>query len=461
MPETSSTARIEGQKPLAADIASIRSQVVGLAWPAMAEMFLQTLTQIVSMVLVGHLGADAVTSIGISTQPLNMFLGVFQGIAVAATALVARAIGAGRKDDASRAAAQCMTLSAVVSLTACAFIYTRARDVVVWMGADPGVVGLGAAYLRVMTPGLFFLWTSTVLTGALRGAGDTRTPMVVNTAISSLSFLGNIVLVYGLFGFPALGVLGAGLATSIARVVGGLLLFVPYLGGKLTLPARFPASFRWDGGLVRRIVAIAVPGAGERALMSGSGLFYAKMVAGLGSVSYAAHTIGINAESISYMPAQAFAIAAATLTGQNLGADRPDLAERSTYQSLLLACLLVGTMGLGFLAFPEVLIRLYSRDPEVVRLASIYLRMMGFCQIHQAFGFVLLGAIRGAGDAKFVMWITAFCSWVLRLGTTYLLIQVVGTGVVGAWWGMAADGFVKGVAAYLWFRSGRWKKARV
>ena len=87
--------------------------------------------------------------------------------------------------------------------------------------------------------------------------------------------------------------------------------------------------------------------------------------------------------------------------------------------------------------------------------------MMGFCQIHQAFGFVLLGALRGAGDTKFVMWLTAFCSWVLRLGTTYLLINVVGIGVTGAWWGMAVDGFVKGLAGWMWFRRGRWKKASV
>ncbi|MGE5578945.1 MAG: MATE family efflux transporter [Bacillota bacterium] len=459
--ETMLEAQIASRSQPSPDNRAIRTQVLSLAFPAMAEMLLQTITQIISMILVGHLGANAVTSIGISTQPLNMLMGVFQGIAVAVTALVARSIGAGRREDASRAAAQGVTLAGIIALAASALMLTKARAVVTWMGASTDVVDQATQYLLIMTPGLFFLWMSSVITGALRGAGDNRTPMKVNMTISLLSFAGNIVLVYGLFGFPALGVLGAGLATSIARVTGGLLLLIPYLLGRLTLPCRFPRDFRWDGSLMARVVRVGIPGAGERLLISGGGLFYARMVAGLGAVSYAAHTIGINAESVSYMPGTAFAVAATTLVGQNLGAERPDVAERSTYQALSLACMFVGVVGVGFLAFPGALIRLYSSDPEVIRLASIYLRMMGFCQVHQAFGFVILGAIRGAGDTKFVTWVTAFCAWVLRLGTTYLLIEVVGKGVTGAWWGMAADGFVKGVAGWLWFRRGRWKKASV
>jgi putative MATE family efflux protein len=427
----------------------------------MAEMFLQTMTQIISMILVGHLGASAVTSIGLSMQPLNMFYGVFMGAGVAATALVARSIGAGRREEAGKVAAQAVMLSTLIALAGAVAIFVKARDIVIWMGAEADIVRDGTRYLLIMTPGLFVMWIQTVLTGALRGAGDTRTPMKINIIVSLVSFVGNLVLVYGLLRFPAMGVLGAGLATTIARTVGGALLFIPYLAGRSTIVARFPDDFRWDRSLVARVLKIGVPGAGERLVMSGSMLFYARMVAGLGSVSYAAHTIGINAESISYMPGQAFAVAATTLVGQNLGAERPDLAEKSTYQALVMSCLLVGTVGLVFLFLPEDLMRMYTSDAEVVRLGAVYLRLMAFCQIHQAFGFVFLGAIRGAGDSKFVMWVTAFSAWVLRLGTTYVLIVIVRTGVAGAWWGMAVDGLFKGLAAWLWFRAGKWKRAEV
>ncbi len=437
----------------------IRAKVMRLAWPVMAESFLQTFAQIISMVLVSHLGASAVTSIGLSMAPLNVFYGLFTGIGVATTAIVARSLGAGEQREATHAAAQAIVVSLLLALAGAIGILLLAESLVVWMGAEPDIIAQGTRYLKVMTPGLFSMWMFTVLTGALRGAGDTKAPMKVNMIISVLNFVLNLVLVYGLLGMPALGVLGAGLATTIARVSGSLLLFGSYLGRHTVLPPRLKEDFRIDKPVVMRILRIGLPSAGERVLMSSSSVFYQKMVAGLGTVSYAAHTIGINAESISYMPGQAFSVAATTLVGQNLGAGKPDIAERSTYEALKMACLLVSIMGLVFLFWPEALMGLYTTDLEVIRLGSIYLRIMAFCQIHQAFGFVFTGGLRGAGDTKFPMWVTAVANWLIRLSLTYYLINVAKTGVSGAWWAMAADGLFKGLASWFWFRSGRWKKA--
>ncbi len=437
----------------------IRKQVMDLAWPVMAESVLQTFAQIVSMALVGHLGANAVASIGLSMQPLNLFYGVFMGASVAATAVVARLIGAGEKQDAAKAAAQSVVLALIMASLGALFIGTRARQVVVWMGAEPDVVAEGTTYLLVMAPGLFCMWISTVLTGALRGVGDTRTPMKVNMVISIINFAGNVVLVYGLLGFPALGVLGAGIATSAARLAGAVLLYIPYLSGKTLLPVNLHRDFKCNAPLVKRLARVGIPGTIERLLMSTAFLFYVRMVAGLGSASYAAHAIGVNAESLSYMPAQAFSIAATTLVGQYLGAQQPELAEKSTWQSLKMACCLVGTLALVFAVFPQALMRLYTSDTEVIRLGAIYLEIMALCQIPQAFSFVFLGVMRGAGDTRVSMAVTAFSAWVVRLGLTYIFINILHTGVTGAWWAMGADGLVKGVAGFVWFKSGRWKKA--
>lgn len=446
------------RKPLS-DTKEIRAKVMRLAWPVMAESFLQTFAQIVSMALVGHLGASAVTSIGLSMAPLNVFYGLFTGLGVAATAIVARAMGADKEREAAHAAAQAILLSTFFAVLGAIGIILFARDLVLWMGAEPEVVVEGTRYLRVMAPGLFFMWMGTVLTGALRGAGDTRTPMKVNIIVSIVNFVLNLVLVYGLLGAPALGVLGAGLATTIARAGGGLLLFAFYLMRHTVVPPNLKEDFRLDKPVLMRIVRVGLPSAGERVIMSSSSVFYQRMVAGLGTVSYAAHTIGLNAESISYMPGQAFSVAATTLVGQNLGAGKPEGAERSAYESLKMACLLVGAMGMVFLCWPGVLMRLYTSDAEVIRLGSVYLRIMAFCQIHQAFNFVLSGALRGAGDTKFPMWVTAVGNWMIRLTLTYVLINWVQTGVVGAWWAMAADGLFKGLASFFRFRSGGWKKA--
>ncbi|MGI6631851.1 MAG: MATE family efflux transporter [Bacillota bacterium] len=442
------------------DNKAIRATVMRLAWPVMAESFLQTFAQIVSMALVGHLGASAVTSIGLSMAPLNVFYGLFTGLGVAVTAIVARFMGAEEERKAAHAAAQGVLLSAVIAVAGAVAILVFARDLVVWMGAEPEVVIQGTRYLRAMTPGLFFMWMSTVLTGALRGAGDTRTPMKVNIMISVLNFVLNLILVYGFLGIPAMGVLGAGLATSMARITGGALIYGFYLAGHTVIPPKLKYDFCWDKPAVLKTLRVGLPAAGERVLMSSSSVLYQRMVAGLGTVSYAAHTIGINAESISYMPGQAFAVAATTLVGQSLGAKDPEKAERSTYESLKLACLLVSLMGAVFYFWPDVLMGAYTSDPDVIRLGSVYLRIMAFCQIHQAFGFVLTGGLRGAGDTKFPMIVTAVAAWPIRLVMTHYLINVVRTGVEGAWWAMAADGLFKGVASFIWFRMGRWKRTK-
>ncbi len=447
----------ELKKPIS-DNKRIRAKVMSLAWPVMAESFLQTFAQIVSMALVGHLGASAVTSIGLSMAPLNVFYGLFTGLGVAATAIVARSMGADQERQAANAAAQAILAATVFAVIGAIGILFLAKHLVIWMGAEPDIIAQGTKYLQIMTPGLFFMWMSTVLTGALRGAGDTRTPMKINILISILNFTFNLILVYGFFGFPAMGVLGAGLGTTLARAFGGLLLLGFYLSGHTVIPPNLKRDFKVDKAMLKRILHIGLPSAGERVLMSSSSVFYQRMVAGLGTVSYAAHTIGLNAESISYMPGQAFSVAATTLVGQSLGADDPDQAERSTYEALKMACLLSAAMGLVFLLWPEALMRIYTPDLEVVRLGAIYLRIMAFCQIHQAFGFVLTGGLRGAGDTKFPMWVTAAGNWLIRLSLTYFLINVMKTDVTGAWWAMAIDGLFKGVVSYLWFRTGKWKK---
>jgi len=441
--------------------AAIRKHVFNLAWPVMAEMFLQTFTQIVSMALVGHLGATAVASIGLSMQPLHLVYGVFMGISVGATAVVSRLVGMGDERQAARASSQAMSSSSIIALLATVLLLFGSRRVVALMGAEPAVIEEGSRYLRVMAPGLCLMWISTVLTGAMRGAGDTRTPMRVNIIINILNFVGNLCLVHGLWGFPALGVLGAGIATTGARLVGGVLLIGPYLLGRSVLNVRFPEDFTLDKPLLRRILRIALPGALERLTLASGQLFYTRMISNIGTVAYAAHVIGVNAESLSYMPGTGFGTAATTLVGQNLGRDRPDLAEKSAYESLRLAYMFMGAMGVLLFCFPGALMRVYTSDPEIIRLGCVYLRIMALAQIPTAIGNVFPGALRGAGDTKFVLYMTTGSVWAVRLVVTYVTLNVLKIGVAGAWYAMAFDWCFRALLSYLWFRTGKWKQATV
>ncbi|HHY95636.1 MAG TPA: MATE family efflux transporter [Firmicutes bacterium] len=440
---------------------TVRRAVWQLAWPVVAEQALGTVTQVVDMAMMGRLSTAAVTAVGLSIQPFWFVSSLFMGLAVGATVLVARSVGGGDRDTAARVTGQTLVVASLLGVAVAATGYLWARQVVVSMGGKGEVIPLGAAYIRAIMPGMPPFFLLTVVAGCLRGAGDTRTPMYVNAGLNVLHIFLNWVLIYGNLGAPALGVVGAGLSTSISRGLGTAALLVLLFSGRsgLRVPARYVGSL--DGALVGRVVRVGMPAALERVFTSGGQLAYARQVASLGMVPYAAHSLSLNAESFSYMPGIAFATAATALVGQHLGAGRTAEAERSTSVSLQFALATMGFMAVLFFAIPGYFLRIYTGDAQVIRLGIPLLRIVAFTQFPEAVGFVLPGALRGAGDTAVVMYITVIGMWGVRLGLTSLFVFGLGMGLVGAWLAMLADWLVR-AGLYIWrFRQGRWKRIRV
>ncbi len=447
------------------DAVAIRRRVIQLSLPVFAEVVLQTLTQVVDMAMVGRLGASAIAAVGLSMQPLFLGQGVFMGLSVGTTALVARFTGAGDRRMAGRTNHQSLLVSTGLALVMCAAAYVYARDIVSLMGAEQDVVLLGTSYLRYLVPGFAVLLATMTVGGALRGAGDTTTPMKINVLVNLINVVGNYMLIFGHLGFPALGVDGAAIATTVSRIIGGaLFVWAAWRRGSPVAPPRqahLVDHLRIDTVLVGRVLRVGVPAILERLVISSGMLVYIRAVAGLGTVVYAAHNIANNAESLSFMPGLAFATAATALVGQGLGAGRPDFAERSAREALRLGLAVMGTMALVFLTVPQYLMMIYTSDPEIIRLGSIALRVISFGQVPMGTAFIYSGALRGAGDTRSVLYVTAFAVWVVRLSATYLLVVVGGLGLLGAWLAMVADWLVRG--GYVWyrFRAGRWRRLQV
>lgn len=439
----------------------VRRQVMRLAWPVVAEQLMQTLTQMIDMIMVGQLGASAVAAVGLANQPLNIAQGVFMGLGVGATALVARFIGAGDRRSAEDVAAQSVTIAAILSTIMAIVAFWLADGIVVFMGAEPDVVGLGTSYLRYIIPGLAVLMVNVAMGAAVRGAGDTRTPMIANVIINVINTFGNWLLIYGNLGFPAMGVNGAGLATTLSRIAGTAFLFVAMVTGRTPIRL-FPSKLlRFDTSLIKRIVNIGLPAAGERVLLSSALTLYVKIVAGLGTVAYAAHAISINVESLSFMPGFGFAVAATTMVGQNLGARRPDLAEKYGWEALRIGVMVAAVGGLVLFLFPAPLMRLYVDDPQIIHYGTITLRVMAFGQIPMIAGFIMAGALRGAGDTRAMLYLTGFCVWGIRLVSAYVFVNYLNLGLFGAWLAMLFDQTVRGTVSTLRFKSGRWKEIAV
>ena len=439
---------------------SLRTKVLKLALPATAEQLLSMMVSIVDTMLVGHLGATALAAVSLATQWSFMAVTLFTAVSTGATALVARSVGAGDWDTANRTVRQSVLVGLVIGLAATALAFLFAEPAVAMMGAEPEALSLGVAYLRVAS--IVFALSALMFVGnaCLRGAGDTRTTMMIMAVVNVLNIAVAWTAINGPFGLPKLGVTGSALGAVAGRGVGGLLVLGILLKGRSGLKLEL-RGWRPDAEIVRRVLRVGLPTGIERLVMRLGMMLFLRVIAGLGTVAVAAHAVALRAESLSFMPGFGFAVAGTTLIGQGLGARDPKRAERSGYLTYRMAAYLMAVMGIIFILFPRPLISLFTDDPMVVQAATIPLRIVGFIQPLLAAAMVFPGCLRGAGDTRFPMYITSLTIWAIRVPMALLLGLGLGLGLVGAWAGMAVDLAIRGCIFFLRFRSGRWKQMKV
>ncbi|HXL03663.1 MAG TPA: MATE family efflux transporter [Bacillota bacterium] len=438
---------------------ALRKRVLELAGPSLVEMALVTFVNMADMIMVGRLGPAAIAAVGLTNQPVFFAMAAFIALNVGTTAVIARAIGAGDDDVASDAMRQSLILVVIMGLAVSVLGFVFAGHVLEFMGAEPDVLPMGVSYMKIIASGGVFMVVSMSLTAALRGAGDTKSPMKANMVANVSNVIGNYLLIYGKFGFPKLGVAGAALATTIARSIAFFLLLKVVISGNSHLHLRGP--FRLNRELLERIIRVGMPSAVEQIVLRGGQLVYVKIVAGFGTTVIAAHQIGMNIMNLSFMPGTAFAIAATTLVGQGLGAGMPDLAEDWARETRRMGTVVSCCMALLFILFGKYIAMLYTNDPEVIARTAVVLRILGLVQPAQSTQFILAGGLRGAGDTKWPLYSTAIGVWVFRVAVGYLLAVVMGMELVGAWMGMAVDQLARSTIIAFRFRSGKWKMAKV
>ncbi|NLN07649.1 MAG: MATE family efflux transporter [Firmicutes bacterium] len=456
---------------------AIRKMALALAWPAIMEMMLVTLVQYIDTAMVGNLGEVAIAAVGISNSPMMFLMGLFTALGVGATALVARSIGARDELQAHNAAQQSFLLGGSLALVISVLGFLYAEWVPTLMGAAAEVIPQAGLYLRITSVTFFFHFCSMILSGVLRGAGDTKTPMKVNVLANIINVVFNFLLIYptrtvrvtlptggtllmATIPGAGLGVAGAAAATALARAVAGFFVLYVLIAGKRKVRLSL-RMLRFDLTMIRRILKIGLPASLERLSLSGGQMLFSVVVLSLGTVQYAAHHLAIVAESISYMPGFGFSMAATTLTGQGLGAGKPKLAEAYGYITCRLAVAVMGVMGLLFFFGGHLFIRCFTADPEIVRYGARALRLVAFAQIPFAVQIVLAGALRGAGDTVWPLVIGAASMWCIRLVFAWFLVNRMGLGLAGAWFAMVLDLWVRGILTLLRFRSGRWQKVAV
>ncbi len=288
----------------------------------------------------------------------------------------------------------------------------------------------------------------------LQGTGDTRTPMYAMIGVNLLHIALAYPLVYGRWGLPTLGLMGAAIAVGLAEMTGALYLLIrcrPILKPSL--------RFRID--LIRSMWQVGASVSGERIVQQAGVFVYTKLVLLYGTVAYAAHQVGLSIESFSFLPGYGFAIAAATMVGQSIGAGKYARAKLENWEANRIAMALMACMGFIFYVFPEALFRTFTTDEAVIELGSMFLKIVAILQVPLAITMVLAGSLRGAGDTRFILGATVIGMWAIRVPLALVAALWVGQSVLFIWAATIADWTTR-MALLLWrYRSERWRQIQV
>ncbi|RLT42843.1 MAG: MATE family efflux transporter [Chloroflexi bacterium] len=441
---------------------SLNRAILTLAIPAVVENLLQTVVFFSDTVMIGWIrDPAALAAVGLSGTLFYLLMTLFGALAVSATALVARAWGAGDRPRAEMVAAQSLLLCGVLSLVGTLLLLPFAPDYLRLMGGDADVVAQGTQFIRIVLWSSVFNFPMMVANGIMRGAGDTRTPMWNTLVMNCWNIVVSYTLIFGAFGFPALGLVGAAIGTTTARGVGGILAVGALLGGRTPLRIHWRALLRWDGQMARRVLQLAIPTAIEGSIAQSGFILFTRMVASLGTATLAAHQIALRVESLSYMPAWGLAAAATTIVGQALGAGRMERAEASIRRTILFSIGFNLLLGLVFVLFSRSIVSIFGSTPEVLSLAALAVAISAAELLGIGIEMILAGGMRGAGDTRTPMYVTIAGVLLLRLPVVYLLAITLGWGLAGVWWGTAIDWTGRTILLWLLFRRGRWKTLRL
>ena len=436
-----------------------RRRVIMIMLPSMVELVLSQLFTMVDTIMLGQseISAVAIAAVGLTNNPLNLTRSILIALNVGTAAGVAWAIGAKEERSAQQIARNALMLCAAIGLVAFVVVYGFAGQIVRFMGAGADTYEYARNYLRVVALGLLPQSLTFAITASLRGVGLTRLPMMYNLSANLLNVFGNYVLIYGRFGFPKMGVLGAGLSTMISQYIGCIaalfVIFRSHTAVQLSLRGGWRPRRKW----LERILSVGVTSMLEQLIMQVGFIIFARQVSGLGTAVFAAHQIGLSVNGLTWMPGQAFGVAATTLVGQSLGAGEKDKAKDFIRMIHRMSMCVAVLLAAFFIFCSQYVVRLYTNDPNVAALSAgvlklIALGMPGICtQLPVAAG------LRGARDTRFPLYASMAGIWIFRVLLAYPFIYTFGWGLTGAWVTIVLDQTTRAVVVYARFKTDKWQ----
>ena len=439
---------------------SLRKAIYMLSIPMILEMLMESVFAVVDILYVSRVSINAVATIGLTESVITLVYAVAIGLSMAATAVVARRIGEKDNSGANTAAVQVIILGIFVSLMVSIIGILFPKDILRLMGGETDLIEEGFGYTKVLFGGNITIMLLFIINAVFRGAGNASIAMRALILSNGLNIILDPIFIFGFGPIPSFGVEGAAIATTIGRGTAVCFqLAILFRGsGKLKINLRdFVLKFQ----VMWKLIKVSLGGIGQFLIGTSSWVFLMRIMSEFGSEVLAGYTIAIRVLMFTLMPAWGLSNAAATLVGQNLGAEQPTRAERAVWKTGKYNTLFLGLVSLIYFIWSPTIISLFNDQEEVVRYGTLCLRILAAGYLFYGFGMVVIQAFNGAGDTKTPTYINFFCFWLFQLPLAYLAAISLDFGPVGVFWAINLAEVLIAICGYIWFKKGRWKLTQV
>lgn len=434
----------------------IYANTMNLAWPSAVERVLVSLVGAMDTMMVGVLGAEAIAAVGITQQPTFILLAIIFSLNIGVTAIIARRCGEEDYESANKTLRQSIIL--VTLLSAClSFVgFIFAEPILGWMGAGSDIIQDATIYFRIILVGMFFNALTLNINAAQRGAGNTKIAMYTNITANLINVTFNFLLISGHFGFPALGVAGAGIATVLGNIVAFSIATFGILNSKTPLKLHFKDNWKLDLPTIKGIFNISSSAMVEQLCMRIGFLAYTKMITNLGTVAFATHQICNNILNMTFSLGDGMGIAASSLVGRSLGAKRSDLSIIYGKTAQRIGLVFSSALVLIYIFGGKTLVGLFSNDLQIISLGSTIMLIVAAVSPLQISQVIISGSLRGAGDTKFVARTSFISILVVRPIITFILCYGLELGLLGAWIALLIDQGLRLLLNIIRFSEGNW-----
>lgn len=456
---------------------SIGLAIFLLAVPMILEMSMESIFAIVDIFFVAKLGSDAVAIVVLTESMMALVYAVAIGLSVGATATVARRYGEKDLTGAANAAVHSIYLGIIFSILMGVVGVVFAADILALLGASEKVVAEGTLFMQIMLGSNAVIVFLFLLNAIFRGAGDAAIAMRVLVVANLINIVLDPLLIFGtdifaVFGinapnwlienwiFPKMGVTGAAVATAIGRGIGVLFAAWSLFGANRRISIK-AGNWKIDSEILRNLIKIAAPAVLQFTIATASWSALVRVMSGFGSDAIAGYGIGLRVVIFALLPAVGLSNAAATLVGQNLGAEKPERAERSVWKAAIINGAVLGAVSLIFLIFPQQIIGFFTEETAVLQYGIDSLRIIAYGFVFYAFGMVFEASFNGAGDTWTPTWLNFLVFWVFEIPLAYVLAYHFNFGPSGVFWAITIAFSVLAIVSSLWFKRGKWKLKQV